>query len=93
VLEWLENTFSGRYLSHRTEKPWPPHSPDINPLDFFLWGYLKDRVYTDNRDGITVLKNNISQISNETCRAVIRNFRTRVSKVIQEKGKHLDHII
>jgi hypothetical protein len=24
---------------------------------------------------------------------VIRNFRTRVSKVIQEKGKHLDHII
>lgn len=44
VLEWLDDTFSGRYLSHRTEKPWPPYSPDLNPLDFFLWGYLKDRV-------------------------------------------------
>ncbi|EFN77201.1 hypothetical protein EAI_10973, partial [Harpegnathos saltator] len=20
-------------------------SPDMNPLDFFFWGYLKDRVY------------------------------------------------
>ena len=25
-------------------KPWPPRSPDITPLDFFLWGYVKDRV-------------------------------------------------
>jgi hypothetical protein len=91
VLEWLENTFSGRYLSHRTEKPWPPHSPvgDLNPMDFFLWGYLKDRVYTDNLDGVKELKNNIKreirQISTETCKVY-----THLSlKVIQEKGKHL----
>jgi hypothetical protein len=25
--------------------PWPPRSPDITPLDFFLWGYVKDIVY------------------------------------------------
>lgn len=42
-------------------KPWPPHSPYLNPLDFFLWGYLKDRVYTDNLDGIKELKNNIKR--------------------------------
>jgi hypothetical protein len=23
----------------------PPRSPDITPLDFFLWGYVKDIVY------------------------------------------------
>jgi hypothetical protein len=23
---------------------WPPRSPDITPLDFFLWGYVKDKV-------------------------------------------------
>jgi hypothetical protein len=23
----------------------PPMSPDMTPWDFFLWGYLKDRVY------------------------------------------------
>jgi hypothetical protein len=25
--------------------PWPPRSPDITPLDFFLWGYVKGIVY------------------------------------------------
>jgi hypothetical protein len=25
--------------------PWPPQSPELTPCDFFLWGYVKDRVY------------------------------------------------
>ncbi|GBN66468.1 hypothetical protein AVEN_122480-1 [Araneus ventricosus] len=25
--------------------PWPPRSPDLTPCDFFLWGYVKDKVY------------------------------------------------
>ncbi|RZC38464.1 hypothetical protein BDFB_015116 [Asbolus verrucosus] len=25
--------------------PWPPRSPDMTPLDFFLWGVFKERVY------------------------------------------------
>ena len=25
--------------------PWPPHSPDLTPCDFFLWGFVKDSVY------------------------------------------------
>ena len=24
---------------------WPPRSPDLTICDFFLWGYVKDRVY------------------------------------------------
>ncbi len=23
---------------------WPPRSPDLSPLNYFLWGYLGDRV-------------------------------------------------
>jgi hypothetical protein len=25
--------------------PWPPRSPALTPCDFFLWGYVKDKVY------------------------------------------------
>jgi hypothetical protein len=25
--------------------PWSPRSPDLTPCDFFLWGYVKDKVY------------------------------------------------
>ena len=45
VLEKLTNIFDGRTISLKTEHVWLPHSPDLKPLDFFLWGYLKDRVY------------------------------------------------
>jgi hypothetical protein len=24
---------------------WPPRSPDLSPLDFSIWGYLKDKVF------------------------------------------------
>jgi hypothetical protein len=24
---------------------WPPSSPDLIPCDFFLWGYIKDKVF------------------------------------------------
>ncbi|XP_057335141.1 uncharacterized protein LOC130673942 [Microplitis mediator] len=27
---------------------WPPYSPDLNPCDFFLWGYIKDHCYAKN---------------------------------------------
>jgi len=26
----------------------PPYSPDLNPPDYFLWGYLKERIYNNN---------------------------------------------
>ena len=29
---------------------WLPYSPDMNPCDFFLWGYIKDKdhCYSEN---------------------------------------------
>lgn len=44
-------------LDHDPE--WPPRSPDLNPLDFFLWGYLKARVYITPPASIQDLENRI----------------------------------
>ena len=35
--------FDGRVISLKTEVEWAPNSPDLSPLDFFLWGYMKAR--------------------------------------------------
>ena len=29
---------------------WPSHSPDLTPCDFFLWGYLKEKVYSPSKN-------------------------------------------
>ncbi|GBL93848.1 hypothetical protein AVEN_153614-1 [Araneus ventricosus] len=34
-----------RVISRSFLTAWPPRSPDLNPCDFWLWGFLKDRVY------------------------------------------------
>ena len=31
---------------------WPARSPDPTPLDFFFWGYVKDRIYKTDVNGI-----------------------------------------
>ncbi|GFW31530.1 hypothetical protein TNCV_4419651 [Trichonephila clavipes] len=27
-----------------TQPQWPPRNPDFTPCDFFLWGYVKEKV-------------------------------------------------
>jgi len=41
VCDFLNETFPNRWIGRNDPTPWPPRSPDITPLDFFLWGYVK----------------------------------------------------
>ncbi|KAJ8951360.1 hypothetical protein NQ318_009296 [Aromia moschata] len=37
-----------RWIGRGNDAPisWPPRSPDLNPCDFFIWGDLKQKVYS-----------------------------------------------
>ena len=37
-----------RVISKDFPVAWPPRSSDLNPCDFWLWGFLKDHVYRGN---------------------------------------------
>ena len=41
----LNATFPNRWIGRDGPISWPPRSPDLTPLDFFLWCYVKDRVF------------------------------------------------
>jgi hypothetical protein len=49
--------------------PWPPRSPDLNPVDYCVWGHVKSLVYTSAVDAVEELQHRIEgacqQISNE----------------------------
>jgi hypothetical protein len=36
--------FPGRWIGRAAPILWPPRHPDLTPLDFFLWDFVKDRV-------------------------------------------------
>jgi hypothetical protein len=41
----LSNTYHERQIGRGGPTAWPQRSPDLNPLDFYLWGHLKPFVY------------------------------------------------
>ncbi len=46
---------------------WPPQSPDLTPLDFFLWGHLKNKIFVTPPATIEELKRLITvEIQNIT---------------------------
>ena len=44
----------------------PLHLPDLTPPDYFLWGYLKGRVYQNKPQTIDALKANITERNSDS---------------------------
>ena len=79
---------------------WPSYSPDLNPCDFFLWGYLKTRVYADPTPSTldelkTKIKSEILAINRDKdlFDRVYENFLTRLQYVLSTKGNHIENIL
>ncbi|GBL88159.1 hypothetical protein AVEN_117760-1 [Araneus ventricosus] len=41
VHQYIRDTFQQQVIGYGGCMEWPPRSPDLNPLDFFLWEYIK----------------------------------------------------
>jgi hypothetical protein len=44
VKEFLDKMFHDRWIGHDGPILWPPQSLDITPLDFLLWGFVRQSV-------------------------------------------------
>jgi formiminotetrahydrofolate cyclodeaminase len=68
----------------------------LNPCDYFLWGFLKDRAYLENIGNVSLLKERIKQycaeISEEICKNVY-NLRFRLNNCIIKDGKHFSDVM
>ncbi|GBL94007.1 hypothetical protein AVEN_76723-1 [Araneus ventricosus] len=79
-----------RIISRHFPIAWPPRSPDLNPCDFWLWGYLKDVMYDGPIPKLAELKNLITQhihnITTETLRSIMEHAVLRF-QLIEENGR------
>lgn len=85
-----------KYFGNRLIK-FPPRSADLTPLDFYLWGHIKQLVYKDNPKTIPELKDSITKainsVSAETLKKVIYNMKKRAELCIEMKGEHFEHML
>ena len=66
VRERLRELFGQHVIALYHNVEWPPRSPDLTPCDFFLWGYLKSKVYTSPLSAMKLMRCEIlRQLSEE----------------------------
>jgi len=103
VLEFLHSKFQHCIVSNHFPQQfqcgfsWPPCSPDLNPCDYFLWGYLKDKVFSSAPRTLPELKERIkescAQVTRGMLTRVVQNFVLRLQAVWESQGAHIEHVI
>jgi hypothetical protein len=93
IRNWLNRNFADRWIGRGGPIEWPPRSCDITPADFFLWGYLKERVYHRRPRNIGELKQFITEEFNTIPQSMIRNATRSVVKrleiLYENSGKNI----
>jgi hypothetical protein len=87
--------FPGLLISLRGDNGWPARSPDLTPCHFFLWGYLKAKVYARRSGTIEQLKEAIQAVAaipHAMARKAMENYRDPFNSVTNN-GRHLSDVI
>ena len=89
--------FEDRIISRRPDAIGPPRCCDLTPLDYYLWGAVKDKCYADKQETTAALKDNIREAIGEiqlpTNDNVLKNWTNRVGYCMVSRGSHLNETI
>ncbi|CAP35122.1 Protein CBG17465 [Caenorhabditis briggsae] len=92
--KWLNSGARTTYPAFIPKDKWPAYSPDLNPLDYFVWGDLPNKVCARPNANIEALKKSLSEewdkLSVEYLRATIDAFPRRLRAVVAAKGGRIE---
>jgi hypothetical protein len=96
VRRWLGNHFPNRWIGRGFDAPihWPARSPDLNPLDFTVWGQIKDKVYSTPVDTVEELRARIENAFEQlNVRRITFSLEKRLRACIRENGGHFENLL
>jgi hypothetical protein len=97
VRAFLNNSFNEKWIGRNGPIHWAARSPDLTPLDFYLWGKLKNEVYATPVNSLEHLKQKITDhlqlITQNELASVIENYKKRLSLCLEYKGKHFEQFL
>jgi hypothetical protein len=86
----LNDVFPDKQIGRAGPIAWPPRSPDLTSLDYFLWGHLKTVVYSSKPRSFDKLKvritNAIHEISEQQLRNVFNELQYRFERCVLNDG-------
>ena len=92
-----KNTPSLVSQAHRPPDLWPPNSPDLKPVDYHIWGLMKQRLYkTPVRDTIDLKKRLVDTWASIPQRVVdeaVDQWTARLRACVKAKGRQFEHLL
>lgn len=97
VTQHLDDRFAGYWIGTNGPVRWPPRSPCLNPLDYFLWGFVKNKVYDRPVQNVEILEARITEafqsVSPVHIRNSVREMDRRTSLCIEHRGRHFEQFM
>jgi transposase len=99
MMQHLNDTFPNRCIGRGSTINLPPRSPDLNPLDFCLWSWMKIKVYrrkVDTRDEVLDhVMEVIARIKErqDALRRATHHVLTRVAMCIDVDGEIFGNVL
>ena len=88
--DWMAENF----YDHITPNLWPPSSPDLNPLDYYVWGVVERETNKHPHNTISSLKDAITttmiNMNKEHLIRACSRFRSRIESVIAANGDFIE---
>ena len=84
---WMDQNFPPYWAADW----WPPYSPDLNPLDYNIWGYVESRACANPHSSIKALQEAVNEawsklLTVEHVKKTCGAFKGRIQKMIDAKG-------
>lgn len=98
VREYLNVVFRNRWIGRGGPIPWPPRSPDLTPIDFCLWGHMKQLVYatpvTDPMDLVARIVEAAATIQESDIFEKVRESSLKRYRLCNEvRGRHFEQLL
>lgn len=97
VTDYFNIQFSQKLISTKGPIESPPRSPNLTPLDFFLWGNLKREIHSTQPTPIEELKNRIvnacQKVTYSMLENVSKNILVRYEKCVENSGGNFEQYL
>lgn len=89
IRAYLEKEFPHRWIGHGSNySPWPHHSADLNPMNFFLWGFIKGEIYKK-----PIELDDVVELEHRIMNAFKRVTPTMLAEAIGAYKSKLEHVV
>jgi len=76
---------------------WPPNSPDLNPVDYKIWGVMRDWVYQKKVKDVNKLRERLAEVwaglQQNVIDDAIDQWRRRLHASVQARGGHFEYLL